>query len=79
MKKLLLVVLLLAVVGCNEAQKTPVKSVGDHLIPTRQDWKDTYGDTIDTRVAYNLALIRNDQRRIFQRINNLHPDVDPNN
>ncbi|KKM79836.1 hypothetical protein LCGC14_1345970 [marine sediment metagenome] len=65
--------------GCSEEQRLPdVKPLSGYLIPTRQDWKDTYGDTPETQTAFNLAVIRYDQKQIFNLIQQYHPPNDPN-
>ena len=87
---IMLICLALSVIaGCNEAVKTiqpdapPLES---HLEPRPDDaaglksyagWAAAYGDTLETRLVYNIALIRHDQRRGFAHINSLHPPVEP--
>lgn len=79
-----LFILLLCVVGCNESQKTSkalqpnIKPLNQQLIQTPQDWKDAYGDTFDVQVAYNFAVLRNNQLEIAKMISQMHPPVDPN-
>ncbi len=60
MKKVLLILILL-VVGCNEAQKLPesapqIKPLTAHIFPASQNWKDTYGDTLETQLVFNAAV-----------------------
>ncbi len=76
---ILVVSLLGFVSGCNEQQVVDgVKPLSGHLIPTKQEWKDTYGDNIGTQTAFNLAVIRYDQQQIFNLVQSYHPPIDPN-
>ncbi len=79
MKKSLLITILLAIIltGCTDAKKQTFKPIDQHLIPTRAEWKLAYGDTIETQVAYNLAVLRNDQKAIFNLVQSYHAE-DPN-
>ncbi len=54
-----------------------IKPVSVYLISTNDDWKELYGDTLETQMAYNLAVIRHDQKQIFNLIQAYHV-VDPN-
>ena len=74
---LLSLALLLMLTGCLETEKQ-VKPLSGFLIPTRADWVAEYGDTMETQVAFNLALIRYDQKQLFRYINEKHPVIDPN-
>lgn len=70
--------------GCNEAQKAPqsnIKSLNQQLLPAPQEWKDAYGDALETQIAYNLVVLRNNDMVIAGTMNILHPaDAnDPNN
>lgn len=81
-----LIVLLFLLVGCNEVQKAPeeaqpktnIKPLSEQLIPARQDWKGAYGDTLESQMAYNLVILRNNQLEIAKMISKMHPSVDPN-
>lgn len=78
MKKSYMILILVLCLGCNETVKKPnVKPLTDQIMPARQDWKDGYGDTLETQLAFNVALIRYDQKQIFKYIQSLHA-VDPN-
>ncbi len=85
MEKVLLTMCLIAMLaGCNEAQKisaTGVKPLNQQLAPTPQDWKDAYGDTIETQLAFNMRISRRNEILIADMVNKMHPtDVnDPNN
>lgn len=70
----------LVLCGCIESEQVvspQVKPLSAHLIPTKDTWKAAYGDTIETQIAWNLAVIRFDQKRIFELVQALHP-ADPN-
>ncbi len=75
------VVWIMVLCGCSETQKAPVasgiKPLSDHLMPTNEKWAEEYGGTLETRMVYNLALIRHDQKQIFNLIQSYHA-VDPN-
>ena len=78
MKKLIIALVLILCLGCNEVVEKPnVKPLSGYLIPTSQDWKDNYGDTPEIQLAYNAAVTRYDQRVIFNYIQRLHA-ADPN-
>lgn len=74
MKKLILILMLIVLVGCTDTRKQTVKPVSQHLIPTRAEWKIAYGDTLETQMAYNLAVLRYDQRAIFALVQDHHAD-----
>ncbi len=81
---LILVILALLVTGCNENQRTQnpeIKLLNQHLTPAPQDWKDAYGDTIETQVVFNTLVSRRNEISIANMISKMHPsDVnDPNN
>lgn len=86
-------ILILAVVGlalfigskevleAPETPEVPVMSIMplyDHLIAAPQNWKDAYGDTLEARMIYNLAVLRNNQLEIAKMIQLMHPPVEPN-
>jgi hypothetical protein len=82
MKRILIICIVLAfIVGCNEEQKTDVIPLSQRIVQPPQDWKDAYGDGWDAQVAFNLAVLRNNDMVIAGTMNVLHPrDVnDPNN
>jgi len=83
MKKMLLVLMLVFIVtGCSEAQKTVaisnIKPLEQQFIQPNQEWLDAYGDSFESKVAFNFAVHRNNELVIAKTINNLHPKVDPN-
>lgn len=81
MKKVLIFTILLCIIGCNEVQKAPVTSVkpiGRYLVPMRQDWKDAYGETLESQMVYNLVIMRSNQMKIAKMISKLHPVIEPN-
>lgn len=55
-----------------------IKPLNELLIPTRQDWKQAYGDTLQTQIVQNIVILRNNQIEIARMISRLHPPVDPN-
>ena len=74
MKKTILLLLMAVVLaGCSAPEKQDVKSPIDQIMPTSEEWKDTYGDDLDSRIMYNLAVIRYDQRAIFELMMGYHP------
>lgn len=73
--------------GSEEAPKVPVvsevpvvqiKPLYDHLIMAPQNWRDAYGDTLEARLIYNMAVLRNNQMEIAKMISRMHPPIDPN-
>jgi len=74
MKKtlLLLLFILACVTGC-VMPKGESKEIYNYLVPTRDDFKDRYGDTLQTRLIYNIALLKNNDLVIAGTINKLHP------
>ena len=88
MKKLMLIVcaIVLLAAGCQEEQRNPnYKPLNELITPARQDWKDAYGDTLQTQMMFNLAVlrfndieiakaIRGNQVAMNIRIDNLEPD-----
>ena len=91
MKKTVLIAVMLMLVsilfvGCNESQKIEQIEPVDpniipfekQLLPTRQDWKDAYGDTKEVQIAYNFAVMRGNDLKIAEYIKGLHFPTDPN-
>lgn len=89
MKKVLIVVIVLALaaVALGALAVTPkspevpivkIRPLYEHLIESPQNWKDAYGDTLEARFVYNLAVLRNNQLEIAKMIAKLHPPVEPN-
>ncbi|KKL68169.1 hypothetical protein LCGC14_2127640 [marine sediment metagenome] len=88
---MVVVAILSVCTGCNETQKIPessAKPLNQHLVPLPDDWKDAYGNSLETEVIYNLVLQRNEttisrnnEILIANMISKMHPsDVnDPNN
>ena len=81
---ILAVLTLVLVSGCNETQKasTPnIKPLNQQLAPAPQDWKDAYGDTMETQIVFNTFISRRNEILIADIMNRMHPsDVnDPNN
>lgn len=88
MKNVLIVVfaIVLLAAGCQEEQRNPkYKPLNQLIPPARQDWKDTYGDTLQTQMMFNLALlhfnnieiakaIRGNQVATNMRLDQLEPD-----
>ena len=72
--------LLALLAGCNKAPAN-IKPLDQHLAQAPQDWKDAYGDTIETQVVFNTLVSRNNEILIAGMMDKLHPaDVnDPNN
>jgi len=73
--------------GCQEAEnssKNPnikpsnIKPLSQHLVQVPQNWKDAYGDALESQVAYNLVVLRNNQLVIADVMNRIHPKTDPN-
>ncbi len=54
-----------------------VRPLEDQLVPTKDEWKTAYGDTLETRLVYNVALMRYDQKAIFALVQGYHA-ADPN-
>lgn len=54
-----------------------IKPLYDHLIEIPPNWKEAYGDTLEVRFIYNLAVLRNNQLEIAKMIARLHPPVEP--
>lgn len=86
MKYVWIVCIVLAfILGCNEEQKTNtppnIRPLDQHLTPTRQDWKDAYGDNLEAQLVYNFMILRSNDMVIAGVMNKMHPaDVnDPNN
>ncbi len=86
MKKKILILAVVLLAGCTETVKTPpdIKPLNQHLMPAPQNWKDAYGDTLQTQLVYNASTgIRDDQtlqRAILataRTMQNVHDD-DPN-
>ena len=63
MKKLLSVVMLLIVVGCEEAQQYP--SIWK---PVPQQWAAQYGDSEDSRQNYNLIRLAGDVEKEREKL-----------
>jgi len=63
MKKLIIIVMLLAIVGCNEVNKT--QSV---FKPNPQQWAAQYGDSEDSRLAYNLIILARATDELNRRV-----------
>lgn len=80
MKKLLLILLLLLFTGCNEVQTVPdgIRPLKDLLLQPQQNWVDAYGDDLETRLVYNIVVLRNNQLEIAKMISRMHPPIDPN-
>lgn len=89
MKKVLIVVtvLALAVAALGALAVTPespevpivkIKPLYEHLIEAPPNWKEAYGDTLEARIIYNLAILRNNQLEIAKMISRLHPPIEPN-
>lgn len=82
--KNVMIVFVLLIAGCFESQKVPepprpnIKPLNQQLIPTHQNWKDAYGDTFNVQVAWNFAVLRNNQLEIAKMISKMHPTPDPN-
>ncbi len=89
MRKVLLILILLALVGCNETQKVPetepkIKPLNAHILPAPQKWKDAYGDTLETQLVFNAVvggrddkILQNAAMQIAGVIRNAHA-ADPN-
>ncbi len=75
--KIVIVILLALLCGCNEQAKVGIRPMSENVIPTRQDWKDAYGDKAETQLAFNIAVLRRNEKLIVNEINKFHPD-DPN-
>lgn len=62
-----------------EVPVTVITPLYDHLIATSPEWKKAYGDTLEARFVYNLAVFRSNQMEIAKMIAKLHsPVIDPN-
>ncbi len=78
---LVVMLALVLMLGCNEAEKG-IKPLASFLAELPQNWKDAYGDTIETRMLYNIAnnrgtMIRNDMT-IARVVEGLYKSDDPN-
>lgn len=60
-----------------ETEKPDIKPIDQNIIPTHDKWKEAYGDTLETQILYNLAVIRTDQKMIFALVKKYHT-TDPN-
>ncbi|HDZ14035.1 hypothetical protein LCGC14_0756680 [marine sediment metagenome] len=64
--------LLVAIVfiGCTDTQQVPdnIKPLDQHLLPIPQDWKDAYGDTLETQLVYNKVVGANDDKILQKAI-----------
>ncbi len=83
MKKYIVILLVMAALlifikYCPAHDPNAPKPLNQLIVAAPDDWKAVYGDTLETQVVYNVALMRNNQLMIGQTINNLHPPVDPN-
>lgn len=84
MKKLIIGTLLIAlalafVSGCNESsRRARVIPIREQMMEPPARWIKDYGSSFDSQVAWNLAVIRHDQRKIAAKINEEHPIPDPN-
>ncbi len=77
---ILVVALLTAnlVVSMRKETKEPnIKPLSSFLMPTKDDWKVTYGDTLETQMVYNIVVGRFDQKAIFSLVQKYHA-TDPN-
>lgn len=84
----MLVCLALSLTGCNETQQVKPVAVGADIVPLRQqlipiqdrhqEWKDTYGEGWESLIAYNLAILRANDKSIGEFIVKAHPLPDPN-
>lgn len=83
----ILFILILVLVGlvmvalAAEAPELPIVQIRplyDHLFITPQKWKDAYGDTLEVRLIYNIATLKNNQIAVARMIQKMHPPVDPN-
>ena len=75
MKRLILILILFAITGCSSTNK-PVEPISKYLIPSNETWKTAYGDTLESQMAFNLAVIRNDQKVIFKLVTSQHPGIE---
>ncbi len=73
----ILVALLAFIKLCPAHDPNVAKPLNELIVSAPDQWKQLYGDTLETQIVYNLAVLRNNQLLIGQMINNLHP-VDPN-
>lgn len=83
MFKTIVIVVLSCVAGVWAVSETSQPQVSilplyDHLIEIPPNWKEAYGDTLEVRFIYNLAVLRNNQLEIAKMISKLHPPIDPN-
>lgn len=74
-KVILILMLLLAVIftGCSAPEKQTVNSPIHEILPINETWLEIYGDGLDSRIMYNLAVIRYDQMAIFELMMGYHP------
>lgn len=75
MKRFTLILILFLVAGCGGQKVLPIGTIPleNHLVPTREDFKKAYGDTLETRLIFNIALLKNNDLVIANTINKLHP------
>ncbi len=78
---------LMTLTGCNEVQKIPqtsIKPLNQQLIPTDPNWIRAYGDTLETQIVFNLAVMRNDinvsrkNELVIANVMNKMHSIDPN-
>ena len=74
---LIFAALLIFIKFCPAHDPNAPKPLNELIVAAPDQWKQVYGDTLETQMVYNLAPLRNNQLLIGQMINNLHA-VDPN-
>lgn len=92
MVKAIVIIVLLSIVGVwatiepkAPQPKTSILPLHDHLIQIPPNWKEAYGDTLETRIIYNVAdlrskvaILQSNQMEIAKMIQKMHPPIDPN-
>lgn len=79
MKKMLVLIVILFIAGCNEDEKpSNIKPIEQQLIPLDPNWAIAYGDSEQSHLTYAVAINRHNQLQIVKIINQHHPKPDPN-
>lgn len=62
-----------------KTEKSPkTRPIGSFLTPTKQDWKNAYGDTLETQIVFNLSVLHHNQQELLEKWAVMFPLKDPN-